>query len=245
MILSRQNPLIKRIRALKDKKVRDTQQEYVIESPKLVIDAISQNQPIDIVVCTVKGLNYLDGKLDVLKTETVEDSVFESISTEVTPQGVLAILKKPSLTPVPPTSSCILLDGVSDPANVGAILRTASASGYSEIYIKNSADPFSPKSVRASMGGIFRCKVYDVSSLDVFDVIDYPLIVADMFGENVFEFNSPTKFCLVIGNEGNGVSEQVKSKAKYTVKIPMQNDVESLNASVSAGILMYRLKNKL
>ena len=76
----------------------------------------------------------------------------------------------------------------------------------------------------------------------ILSVVNLPLVVADMFGKSVFELEKSGKICLVIGNEGNGVSQELKQKAQYMVKIPMENGVESLNASVSAGILMYALK---
>ena len=138
---------------------------------------------------------------------------------------------------------CLFLDGVSDPANVGAIIRTAVASNYTEIYAYSSADPYSPKAVRASMSGIFKVKIYTGERKELLDKIDMPIVVADMGGEDVFKFNSPQNFCLVIGNEAHGVSKQVRDIADYCVKIPMEQEMESLNAGISAGILMYALKN--
>ena len=89
------------------------------------------------------------------------------------------------------------------------------------------------------MSGIFKVKLYFGDREELLKSVGTSLIVASMEGENAFTFNPPDKFCLVIGNEANGVSDTVKQKADYTVSIPMQNGVESLNASVSAGILMY------
>ena len=92
------------------------------------------------------------------------------------------------------------------------------------------------------MGGVFRAKIYTCTKQQALDGIKLPIVVADMKGENVFENTLKGDFCLVIGNEGHGVSQEVKSRASHTVSIPMQNGMESLNASVSAGILMYALK---
>ena len=93
------------------------------------------------------------------------------------------------------------------------------------------------------MGGVFKVNVYNVEREKFLNEINVPLVVADMNGKNVFETKISEKFCIVIGNEGRGVSKQVKEKATATVSIPMENQMESLNASVSAGILMYLLKN--
>ena len=242
MITSKQNTAIKEIRSLSMKKFRDEKGEYIVESVKLVADAIATKQPVKKIFATEKGLNLLCGILGDVQAEIVSEEVFASISTEVSPQGVIAIVEEPALEYEKPNGSCLLLDGVSDPANVGAIIRTAAASGYNQLYLVDCADAFSPKSVRASMGGVFRTKIYTCTKQQALDGIKHPIVVADMKGENAFENTLKGDFCLVIGNEGHGVSEEVKSRASHTVSIPMQNGMESLNASVSAGILMYALK---
>ena len=154
----------------------------------------------------------------------------------------MAIIEKNESPIESPSASCLFLDGVSDPANVGAIIRTAAASGYNQIYLADTADCYSPKSVRASMSGIFKIKVIKGSKEQLLNAIDIPICIADMSGQSVYDVTMPDKFCLVIGNEARGVSEEVRNLAKISVSIPMENDMESLNASVSAGILMYILK---
>lgn len=178
------------------------------------------------------------------KTVCVSDDVFKTLSDEKTPQGILCRAKIPSLPLVPPEGKALLLDGVADPGNVGAIVRTANAAGYGEIYLtKECADPYSPKSVRASMSGVFFTKLYQGERSDILDILkDTPILVADMDGENVFTFNAPGRFALVIGNEANGVSDEVSARATHTVRIPMSETQESLNAAVSAGIIMYVLQ---
>lgn len=242
MITSKQNTAIKEIRSLSMKKFRDEKNEYLIESVKLVADAINTNQRIKRIFATEKGASLLREIINDVELELVTDEVFASISTEITPQGVIAVAVKPQTDFEIPSGSCLLLDGVSDPSNVGAIVRTASASNYNQLYLVDCADAFSPKSVRASMGGVFRVKIYTCTKQQALDGIKLPIVVADMKGENVFENTLKGDFCLVIGNEGHGVSQEVKSRASHTVSIPMQNGMESLNASVSAGILMYALK---
>ena len=128
---------------------------------------------------------------------------------------------------------------------MGAVIRTAAAAGYREIYLAGCADPYSPKSVRASMSGVFYTRLMGGSREEILRVLGgVPLIAADMDGEDVFPFVPPQTFCLCIGNEGNGLSDEVRGRAAFTVAIPMEGKVESLNAAVSAGILMYELKRK-
>lgn len=241
MITSKQNPLIKQIRSLADKKFRDRLGQYVVESVKLVKEALSLNLPVIAVVGTERALEGL--ALDGVRVESVSQEVFEYITTEVSPQGVLAVIEKPENKIISTSNSAILLDGVADPANVGAIIRTAVASGYETVYMtEDSADPFSPKAVRASMSGIFRVKIVRASREELLSNLKLPVIVADMNGENLFDFECPKEFCLIIGNEGHGVSKEFRERADKTVSIPMKNGMESLNAAVSAGLLMYTLK---
>lgn len=243
MITSKQNEFVKKIRSLSDKKNRDEHGLYLAEGVKPVREAFYTCQKVVALLGTEKGYNLLGDFLSP-KNEILSEEVFKSISSEASPQGIIAVIEKPKNSLRDCDASSILLDGVSDPANVGAIIRTAAASGYNTVYLtEDSADAFSPKSVRASMSGVFRVEIISAKREDILKTITKPLLIADMDGQNLFETKIQGDFCLVIGNEGNGVSKMVREKASLFVSIPMQNGVESLNASVSAGIIMYHLKN--
>ena len=243
MITSKQNSFIKEIRSLSDKKYRDKLNLYVVEGKKLVSEAVQLALPIYAVIGTEKALAELS--LDGVRVEPVTEEVFSSVSAEVSPQGVIAVIVKPENALIKPDGSCILLDGVADPSNVGAIIRTAAASGYNTVYTTDDcADPFSQKAVRASMSGVFRIKIVRATRQDLLSIIDKPIVVADMDGESIYQTEIKEDFCLVIGNEGHGVSDFIRENAKKVVSIPMENGVESLNAAVSAGLLMYGLKNR-
>ncbi len=241
LINSRNNQFIKKVRSLKDKKFRDEFNLYLVEGVKLVKEVLSLNLPIESIIATEEGLNRLSTDIEENLITKVTESVFESISGEVTPQGVLAVVKKQTEKDIEQGAS-VFLDGVADPGNVGAIIRTAAASGYKTVYLaEGSADAYSGKAVRASMGGIFKVNIITGAREELIKKIKEPIVVADMKGKNLFEFERG-EYCLVVGNEGNGVSDKLREVAKHTVSIPMQNDMESLNAAVSAGILMYALK---
>lgn len=244
MIVSRQNDRIKSIRSLKQKKYRDETNLYLVEGVKSVKEALLSTHSVKTVVITPDCLKKYFSQLDGVEILEVSDSVFSSITDEVSPQGVLAVVEKPFNELVAPTKNSLILDGVADPGNVGAIIRTAAACDMTEIYLINSADPYSPKAVRSSMSGIFKVKTYFCSREEALKVIDCPIIVATMEGENIFSFNVKEKFSLVIGNEANGVSDELLNKCSHKVSIPMKNGVESLNASVSAGVLMYILSGQ-
>lgn len=241
MIISKQNSLIKEIRSLLNKKYRDSLGRYVVEGVKMVNEAFALGQKVLTVVCTEKCLNLL--AVTGVEVTLVSDDVYNSISDEKSPQGALAVIEKPSFQ-TPNEKSCVMLDGVSDPGNMGTIIRTMACAGYRDLYISDDcADPFSPKAVRSSMSGIYHVNVIRKSRQELVNDIKFPLIVADMHGENVFDRKIDGEFCLVIGNEARGISDFIREKASLTVKIPMQEGMESLNAGVSAGILMYALKN--
>ena len=240
IILSKQNPLVKELASLSDKKGRKTQGTFLLEGEKTVRECVTS--PLEIVRLIVRE-DYA-GDTFGYPVVTLGADAFSAVCEAKTPQGIAAEVKIPTFEIAPPKNSCLVLDGVSDPANVGAILRTAVASGYEEVYCINTADPFSPKCVRASMSAIFYAKVMQGSYEEVHGAIaGVPVNAADKGGTNVFKFSAPEKFALVIGNEGQGLSSIMRERADYTVAIPMGEHTESLNAAVSAGIIMYQFKN--
>lgn len=239
VITSKQNPTVKYFSSLTDKKFRREYSAYIVEGEKSVREAAAANVELLKIVCTP------DYEGEFAGATVVSEQVFASISTEKTPQGVMAAAVMPDTSLRPPEKSCIFLDGLQDAGNVGTIIRTANAAGYDEIYLADCADPFSPKAVRASMSGVFFTKIMRGTREETLKILGgVRKIAADMDGENVFGFTPPEKFCLCIGNEGNGISREVMRAADYTVKIPMRATCESLNAAVSAGIIMYALKSK-
>ena len=243
ILTSKNNPLIKETASLKEKKGRKQLGAFLVEGVKMAKECHNS----DFTVERVFVAESFDGVLPFPDSliMRVSDDVLRHLSDEKTPQGVVCRVKIPTRPLVAPAKSCLLLDGVADPKNVGAIIRTANAAGYGEVYLTETcADPYSPKSVRASMSGVFFTKIYSATRTEILSSLaDIPIVVADMAGANAFTFAPPSKFALVIGNEANGVSEETQSRATHTVKIPMQATQESLNAAVSAGILMYLLKS--
>ena len=243
ILTSKNNPLIKETASLKEKKGRKQTGLFLVEGVKMARECMRSDFEIERIFLAEDFDGDAFSALEE-KTVRVSKDIFRFLSDEKTPQGVLCRVKIPTLPLQAPKKSCLVLDGVADPGNVGTIIRTANAAGYDEIYLTPScADPYSPKSVRASMSGIFFTRVYQAERTSILQALEsVPVIVADMGGENVFTFPAPKTFALVIGNEANGVSAECRERAAYTVKIPMRATQESLNAGVSAGILAYALK---
>ena len=243
ILTSKNNPLIKETASLKEKKGRKELGLFLVEGAKMAKECAKSGFEIERVFISeiYDGVNPCEEG----KTVMVSDDVFRFLSDEKTPQGILCRVKIPEKTLRAPMGKSLLLDGVADPGNVGAIIRTANAAGYDDIYLTRvCADPYSPKSVRASMSGIFFTRLHFGEREEILTLLkesETPILAADMDGENVFQFQAPKRFALVIGNEANGVSDEVFAQAKYTIKIPMKQTQESLNAAVSAGIIMYVL----
>lgn len=238
-VSSKNNPLVKKYSSLKIKKFRLEYGLFLIEGEKMVKEAAQGGIRIENVIVSesYKGETYCADPI------VVPDFILSYIADEKTPQGIIAAAYIPKSELLPPENSSLLLDGLQDPGNMGTIIRTANAAGYKNIYLIDCADLYSPKCVRSAMSGLFFVNLRFGSREEVLGALNgVPIISADMAGEDIFSFTPPEKFVLAIGNEGNGLSDEVRQKSLYTVKIPMDATAESLNAGVSAGIAMYILK---
>ena len=241
-------------------------QELTIEGRNAVLEAFRAGKTID-KLFVQKGCQ--DGPINSIireakKQDTIVNYVtkerLEQMSETKKHQGVIAsmaaydyaevedILKLAEEKGEPPF--IFLLDNIEDPHNLGAIIRTANLAGAHGVIIpKRRAVGLTAIVARTSAGALHYTPVAKVTNLGttIEELKEKGLwfVCADMDGEDVFGFNPPEKFCLCIGNEGGGISSEVFEKAQYTVKIPMRETCESLNAAVSAGIAMYALKNNI
>ena len=245
MITSKNNELIKKCSKIKEKKYSKAEGLCLVQSIKIVSQLYLKGYITDILVTEDKyDLVKLYTKA---KVEVISDAIANDLSDAVTHDGVFAICKIPvKNTNEIDVSRCLVLDKLQDPSNLGSIIRSAYAFGFTTIFAIDSVYPFSYKGIRSSMGYIFDIDFIDIDYTQ-FNCLkrdkNITLLTADMDGEivdNDYVFDG--NLAIVIGNEGNGVSKQMLEISDKVVSIPMQNDVESLNASVSAGILMYLLK---
>lgn len=180
--------------------------------------------------------------------ELVSDHVMEAVSDTKTPQGIVCIVKRPHYTVEQvcggSTPLILALENLQDPGNLGTIVRTAEGAGVTGILMSpNTVDLFNPKVVRATMGAIFRvpfCYVEDLTQTIVeLGERKFQTYSAHLQGTSIYDFpyQNPTVFC--IGNEGNGLTDELAAATKYKIRIPMQGHVESLNAATAATVLMY------
>lgn len=231
---------------LKDKKYRDEYGLFLIEGFKLLRDCIKYGEELESVFVSedkVSELGVFNLKCAVYE---VESSMMKRLSDKVTPQGVVAVVKKRKKELCSPKGRALIFENIQDPSNVGAILRTACGAGYNDVYIVGGADAYSPKCMSSGMSAQFVLNIYECSIEEAVEMNkDNEILCCDMGGESIFTFKAQQRHTLVLGNEGNGISETVKEKVHKKIGIPMDNGLESLNVAVSAGIMMYVLSNRL
>lgn len=173
----------------------------------------------------------------------VSGQVMESLSSTVTPQGIIAVVPFPVLNPPSRGWLTLVLDGIGNPDNLGAILRTAAAAGVDHVITTfGSVDPYNPKAVRAAMGAHFRVPL-SVSlrwpQIAPF-LKDRAVILADVSGDKpYFDVDWTRPSALIIGSEAHGPGDEARKRAHESVFIPMPGGMESLNAAVAAGIIIF------
>ena len=246
-ISSKDNKIFRLCQQLSHKKYRDKLGLYLIEGENLLEEAVKNGAAIKTVLMCRDYRGSLFGTED--KAFCLSDKLFEQLSQTETTQGIMAIVEKPELSPDRfldrGGGNFIVLDRLQDPGNIGTILRTADAAGYElAIVMKGTADVFSPKAVRAATGSLFRMPVVFMDSVD--ELMEFTRaagkkLVATCFDTDRYYYDENLKgnIALIIGNEGSGISRELIECSDLKIKIPMHGNIESLNASVAAGILMY------
>ena len=250
-ISSKDNEFIKHIKKLKNKKYRDLNNEYIVEGIKIIQEAIQENTKIkQIVICDEaeqtseipKELMYEIAKYDCIY---VTQKIFNSITDVSNPQGILAVIEKPSKNEIGYSEDVIIvLDNIQDPGNLGTILRTVDSIGLKQIVVsKGTADAYNPKVVRSTMGAIFRINIVEVDEIEKelkeMKKHKYKTVVTTPnTSKTIYDIDYKKKV-IIIGNEANGVEKQIIDNADEKVKIPMPGRAESLNASVATGIVLY------
>jgi TrmH family RNA methyltransferase len=253
MITSATNPRVKAIRELHNRRGRQEQQAYLLEGIRLMEEALAAGNAARL-TASPRGTALLE-RLQAMHPFPEEMSLpaMSAAAGTETPQGVLAVLPLPPIQLIPTGSALVVvLDGMQDPGNLGAILRTALAAGAGAVITSpGCADVYAPKTVRAGMGAHFRLTVLpDVPWDEVRRLLaGRQVLVALPEGgtpHDVVDWRGPT--AVVIGGEAQGVGEEARGLATAEVSILMTSGVESLNAAVAAGVLLFeayrqRLKN--
>lgn len=247
LVTSRANPLLVRVRKLNSRRAfRREESAFAAEGPKLLAEALRWGGELEAVVCTHgASLPELPAQVRVVE---VADALLESVADTQSPQGVVFICKGKSLAAPDRFTGrrYLLLDGVQDPGNVGTIWRTADAFGADGLLLCNGcADPWNPKTVRATMGAVFRLPVYEcaIETAAAGLAREGIALYATALREDTVDVRSVplARAAVVIGSEGRGVSQKVLELCRQTVKIPMRDRCESLNAAAAASVVLWEM----
>ncbi len=265
IISSRSNAKTVRYAKLADKKYRDEYGLFLAEGSKLAFEALQHTEVECVIIaqsCAEQGRMRKPGviahDLAAIAYEkqvplyVFSDFAFEKISTEQAPQGFIAVVKKPDR--IHKTSGfdewqqgkrLLMLDEIRDPGNLGTILRSAEAMGIEGVILSSCADLYSEKTVRAAMGTLFRMPVYITQSgADCVRNLKNcgRRVISAGLGEHTLtlgQYETDKTDCVVIGNEGHGVAEEILKESTACVRIPMAGETESLNASAAAACILW------
>ncbi len=254
-----QNPVIKEVRSLRSKSSRDEKGLYFIEGARFVEEAVKEylkgaSELKYIVVsdsfAAPADTAALTGPCEErgLKVYEVPDSLFESISDTKNPQGILAVLglhKKYLSDTAVSGGLVVILDGISDPGNMGTIIRTADAAGCAGVIIPDGCvELYNPKVLRSTMGSVFHLPIWHCGSIN--EAMSYcrekgfTVYASHLEGAvSIYDTDMSGNTALIIGSEAKGISDEALRFADVLVRIPMAGKAESLNASVAAGVMIY------
>ena len=234
-IKSRQNELVKEIARLSDPKARKEQKLFKVDGFHML--EMAEEAKLLHSVFTVKEIKGLD-----VPQYLVSEEVLEKLSFSKTPQGVVAVCHLLEEKPIK-SEKVLYLDDVSDPGNLGTILRTALAFGYDDVILsKNCCSIYNEKVLQASQGAIFKLNIVNDADLLKLKKDGYEILATEIKGSvSLDEVSKPKKQVLVLGNEAHGVSESLLKLSDKRIRIDIKN-IESLNVAIAGAIAMFKLK---
>lgn len=244
-ITSSKNKTVCELKKLKQKKYREQSGMFLSEGYRNVLDSIHKKQPRMLVV----DHSFTEPVPTLENTDIycVSDAILKEICDTKTPQGIVAVFDIPKEKEIS-ASSVLLLNGVSDPGNLGTILRTALASGFTDIIMdENCADVFAPKVVRSAMSAIFSLNLIRVKkladSISMLQEKGYTVYGAALTetAKSIYETSFSDKTAIMLGSEANGICDELLTTLNEVYIIPMDSGIESLNVAVAGGISMYEV----
>ncbi len=234
----------KNIKSLKSRKFRYAHEKFAVEGLRLIKTILENGAFLETVVFTKvfkgKNLDFIN-QIDSKILFEVSEKEMKDLSSMTTPSGILAISKFPSYGKLNLSNNIIFLDQISDPGNMGTMLRTASWFGIQQIVLSDKCiDPFNPKVVAAAMGSHFQIKFLGQEKLDRLD--DYLWIGASLDGKKLSQSKKINeKWILVMGSEAHGIDKKIKPRLDEIYTIPKLGEGESLNVGVAMGIILSKI----
>ncbi|MCB2339835.1 TrmH family RNA methyltransferase [Clostridium estertheticum] len=251
-IQSKDNLLIKDIRKLKEKRYRVSSNMFLVEGFRFVEEALDSGFEVVHIFISARGEvkfenSSMKNKLQVnTKVYGVSDSLFKNICDTDNPQGIIASVRNKPVEIKYDNGFYMLADRIQDPGNMGTIIRTAHAAGaLGVILTKGTVDIYNEKTLRATMGSIFKIPIIydnDLSLVQKLKKSEFKLVTSSLdTDKNFYDIDLKGKIIISVGNEGNGISDEVYDICDLKIKIPMPGGAESLNVAVAASIMMYEV----
>lgn len=231
----------KLITSLKQKKYRLKHHLFIAEGTKVVDEFLHSNFELDQLFCVDKS-SYSN----IENCYLVSDAILKKISTLKTPNNVVAIFKIPKVQKLKNDGLILVLDGINDPGNLGTIIRLCDWFGVDQLICsENTVDCYNTKVVQATMGSLTRVSIVYTAIENYIQNTQLPIFATLMDGENVYKSNLPKSGVLVMGNEANGISEQILKLTNNAISIPRFGNLqqtESLNVATATAILLSEFK---
>ena len=243
--------------SLLTKKYRKAENKFIVEGKKSVMEGINSNYNCEVIFTTNKFAEENKDFLSKLKYKknnivNLKQKEFQKISDTETPQGIAVVFIKPDLEFSPDLFSAekiiVMLDNISDPGNLGTIIRNCDWFGVKNILLSDKiVDYTNPKVIRASMGSVFHVNLFEnisTNNLNELKSSGYEIFCADVEGENIFNYRSDKRKVLILSSESHGASKEIEKVSDKKISIPRIGNAESLNVASASAVLLANLTMK-
>jgi len=239
--------------SLLQKKFRSTENKFLVDGKKVVLEGLQSRFECEIIFITPKfseeekeylnRIKSLNARIEILKSID-----FKRITDTLSPEGIAAVFinhkKRPEITSIK-DALIVYLEDITDPGNLGTIIRNCDWFGIKNIFLsKTSAEVFNPKVIRASMGSVFHINIFEDVSLEEITSLKksgYQFVCSDLKGENLYEFKRNEKTVLFLANETHGPSNELLSISDKIISIPGKGKAESLNVASACAVILWEL----
>ncbi|MEQ9404397.1 MAG: RNA methyltransferase [Cyclobacteriaceae bacterium] len=236
---------LKFIKSLKVKKYRVREKRFVVEGAKNVQELMNSNYEIDLILSSQHFYDVNRSKTREFRIEIVGDKVLNEAGSFKSNNSCIAVVRSRdfNVDEIDLSALTFVLDGVSDPGNLGTIIRTLDWFGFNQLVCsEDSAELYNPKVVNSSMGSFSRVNTFHLPLKQFFDLNKLPVYGMDMNGKNLFDVAIQSPSVIVLGSESHGISPDVRKRIDYTVTIPKKGAAESLNVGIATGIVAAHLR---
>jgi TrmH family RNA methyltransferase len=248
---------LKYFSSLRVKKFRDKENKFIAEGKKILEEALLSKYKCEIVLVTEQfaedEISFIKSIPQNLRVETVSDADFRKLKDTVSPQGIAAVFSKVTfdIKNIDKTKDSILicLDNISDPGNVGTIIRNCDWFGYKSVLLtENCADLYNPKTIRAGMGSTFHLNIaekFSYTDIEKLKKKGYRIICSDLDGEDMYNINISKNSILVFSNESGGPSKEILNLSDQIITIPSFGKAESLNVASASAVILSQIRKKI